>query len=239
MIKSLKYIILEIGISNFLTILTSLIAVLVSYYLYYRAFFRLAYSTNRICKTCKSSLDWKSEETEFETRILFFNNGRKTINRSDIQKIEVISSNKINYFRVIKGDITLNHNQLLNSLNIDFEYLDSANFFIIELNHNGQLEVIGRISETGNILHTEPKHWTLVNLIFLMFFFVTMFYNLIILSENDKDNIFKAISNFILLLGLFGIIKFIHSLLFIPDNASSYIEVKDKFAKEFKINCKY
>lgn len=235
MIKSLKYIIFEIGISNFLTILTSLIAVLVSYYLYYRAFFRLAYSTNRICKTCNNSLDWKSEETEFETRILFYNNGRKTIYRSEIQKLEVISSNKINSFRVIKGDITLNHNQLLNSLNIDFEYLDSANFFILELNHNGQLEVMGRISETGKVLHTEPKYWTLINIIFLVFFFVIIFYNIIVLSNNQEASTFNAIYSLILLLGISGVIRYIHSLLFIPDSVTSYIDIKDKFAKEFKI----
>ena len=94
---------------------------------------------------------------------------------------------------------------------------------------------MGRISETGKLLHSEPKYWTLINLAFLVFFFVTMFYNLTILSEKNDAKIFEAISNFILLLGLFVIIKFFHSILFIPDKASSYIEVKDKFAKEFKI----
>jgi hypothetical protein len=61
-------------------------------YFFYKNFFRLTYSTGRIFKNIG---ELTNSETEFVTRILFYNNGLKTITNDDIQKLELISSEKL------------------------------------------------------------------------------------------------------------------------------------------------
>lgn len=120
-------------------------------------------------------------------------------------------------------------------VNIDINYLDSSEFFVLEINHNGSIEVNGRISETGKLLHTEPRFWVALNIIFIILFFVMIFYSLI--NAPDKDNPFtlKFITNFFIFFGILSVLRFIHSILFIPDSISSkYLDTKDNFAKEFK-----
>jgi len=237
MTETLQNIINTIGASNVLAISLFLLSLLVAFYLYFRTFYRLVYSTGRNCKRCNNITDWTNNETEFTTRILFYNNGRKTITRKEIQKLEIISSNKINSVKTIKGNATIKTktNEKQNSINVDIENLDSSEFFVLEIIHKGKLDINGRISETGNLLHTEPKVWTILNFVFLILFLVMICYNLAIVK--DKENIFtlEFIANFFISFGIFGVISFIHSILFIPDSLSSkYLDTKDKFAREFK-----
>jgi len=235
MIEAIKDIINYLGASNALTILFFLISVFIGFYFYYRTFFRLTYSTERICKNCKKISDWTNNETEFVTRILFYNNGRKTINTSDIHKLELISSGKINSVKTIKGNENIRTTTNSDKTNIEIDYIDSSEFFVLEINHSGQLDVNGRISETGNLLNTEPKYWITLNIVFVIFFFVMTFYNLTFLTDEKETDLLKVVTNFFILFGMFSVIRFIHSILFIPDSVTSkYLDTKDKFAKEFK-----
>lgn len=90
MIETIKDSINYLGVSNTLTIVLFLISLFIGFYFYYKTFFRLTYSSERICKNCKDSSDWTNNETEFITRVLFYNNGRKTITNNDIHKLELI-----------------------------------------------------------------------------------------------------------------------------------------------------
>jgi hypothetical protein len=235
MIEEIKDIINYLGASNALTILFFLISVFIGFYFYYKTFFRLTYSTERICRNCKNVSDWTNNETEFVTRILFYNNGRKTINSNEIHKLELISNGKINSVKTIKGNQNIGTEISIDKANIEIDYIDSSEFFVLEINHNGKLDVNGRISETGNLLHTEPKYWIVINIAFMIIFFAMTFYNLTFLENEKETDILKVVTNFFILFGMFTIIRFIHSILFIPDSVTSkYLDTKDKFAKEFK-----
>jgi hypothetical protein len=237
MIEALQNIIKLIGPGNALAIALFLISIFIAFYLYFRTFYRLVYSTDRICKNCNKVNDWTKDETEFVTRIIFYNNGRKTITRNEIKQLELISSNKIEAIKQIKGNsnIKTRTNKKRNIVNIDIEYLDSSESFVLEINHSGKLEVKGRISETGNLLHTEPKYWLILNVLFIIFFFIMMFYNIVNISDEVKPFTLEFITNLFILFGIFSVIRFIHSILFIPDSLSSkYLDTKDKFAKDFK-----
>jgi hypothetical protein len=235
MIEEIKDIINYLGASNALTILFFLISVFIGFYFYYKTFFRLTYSTERICRNCKNVSDWTNNETEFVTRILFYNNGRKTINPNEIHKLELISNGKINSVKTIKGNQNIGTEISIDKANIEIDYIDSSEFFVLEINHNGKLDVNGRISETGNLLHTEPKYWIVINIAFMIIFFAMTFYNLTFLENEKETDILKVVTNFFILFGMFTIIRFIHSILFIPYSVTSkYLDTKDKFAKEFK-----
>jgi len=235
MIEAIKDIINYLGASNALTIIFFLISIFIGFYFYYRTFFRLTYSTERICKNCKKISDWTNNETEFVTRLLFYNNGRKTIKTSDIHKLELTSSGKIKSVKIIKGNENIRTTTNSDKTNIEIDYIDSSEFFVLEINHSGQLDVNGRISETGNLLNTEPKYWIVINIVFVIFFFVMTFYNLTFLTNEKETDLLKVVTNFFILFGMFRVIRFIHSILFIPDSVTSkYLDTKDKFAKEFK-----
>jgi len=160
-----------------------------------------------------------------------YNEYRKEYN--EIQKLELISSEKINSLKEIKGNENISIVTNTDKATIEIDFIDSTDFFILEVNHTGELVVKGRISETGNLLHTEPKIFTNFNFVFLIFFIVISFYNLTFLG--DENDILKVGTNLFLLFGIYGVFRFIHSIFFIPDSLTSkYLDTKDKFAKEFK-----
>lgn len=235
MIKTIESIVEYIGLPNIIFFLGS---TFIAFYFYFRSFKRLVYSTERICKECNNINDWNNNKSNFVTRILFYNNGKKTISRNDIKKFKLKSSNTIDLVKTLKGDKTIKirtNKKQKNIVNINFEYLDSSSYFVLEINHSGKLEVEGRVSETGGFLHTEPKYWMVLNIVFVIFFFVMMFYNLTNISDIEGLFSVKFITNLLILFGLFSVIRYIHSILFIPDSLTSkYLTTKDKFAKEFK-----
>lgn len=235
MIEGIKNIINFLGTGNALTILIFFISIFIAFYLHYKSFFRLTYATGRICRNCNETGDWTNNETEFVTRIIFFNNGRKTITKNEILKLELVASNKIISVKTIKGSENIEIIINSNIVNINFDYIDSSEFFVLEINHSGKLEVKGRIFETGNLLNTEPRYWTILNIIFIIFFFVMMFDSLTSLTYANASNILTSVTNFFILFGIFSVIRFIHSILFIPYSVTSkYLDTKDKFVKEFK-----
>lgn len=235
MIEGIKNIINFLGTGNALTILIFFISIFIAFYLHYKSFFRLTYATGRICRNSNEIGDWTNNEKEFVTRIIFFNNGRKTITKNEILKLELVASNKIISVKTIKGSENIEIIINSNIVNINFDYIDSSEFFVLEINHSGKLEVKGRISETGNLLNTEPRYWIILNIIFIIFFFVMMFDSLTSLTYANASNILTSVTNFFILFGIFSVIRFIHSILFIPDSVTSkYLDTKDKFAKEFK-----
>jgi hypothetical protein len=236
MFELINFIIKYLGLGNTLTIILFLISLFIAFYFYYKTFFRLIYSTGRICKRCKNVSDWNNNETEFTTRFLLYNNGRKTITRNEIQKLELKSSNKIISVGTIKGNENIKTTNNSDTISIDIEYLDSSEFIVLEIDHKGQLDVIGRVSETGNILHTEPKYWLILNIVFLVFTIIMMFYYSIIFYKQELPTL-QIIINVLILFGIASIIRFIHSLLFIPYSVSSkYLSTNNtnnKFYKDF------
>lgn len=226
-----------IGASNVLAIILFGISLFIAFYLYFKTFYRLVFSIGRICKECDTFSDWTGNDKEIISRILFYNNGRKTITKNEIKKLELKSTGKIISVKIIKANATVKTitNTKKSIINIDIEYLDSSEFFVLEVNHNGNLEVNGRISETGNLLHTEPRFWVALNILFIFLFFTIIFYEFT--NTLNKNNPFTLdfITNFFIFFGIFSVIRYMHSILFIPDSISSkYLDTKDKFAKEFK-----
>lgn len=234
MIENVKNIIEYVGLGNVLSLILFLISAFIAFYMYFKTFYRLVYSIGRICKECNKITDWTSNETAFVTRVLFYNNGRKTITKTEIKKLELKSSNKIGSIKILKGQETLKTktNKKQNIVTVDIEYLDSSDFFVLEVNHTGQLDVNGRISETGNLLHTEPRYWVLLHVFFIAFTFAMFFYHFV--TEENPFTL-KFIMNSCIIFLIFIMLRYVHSILFIPDRISTkYLDTKDKFAKSFK-----
>lgn len=226
-----------IGPSNVLSFILFLAGVLVSIWLEFKSIYRLVYSSSRVCKDCTIISDWTNNEMEFTSRIMFYNNGHKTIIKNEIKKLELKSTGKIISVKHIKGNETIKTkiNGKKNIVVIELEYLDSSEFFVLEVNHFGSMEVDGRITESGRLLHTEPRFWVSLNVLFLILFFITILYNLITAPDKNAPFTSELITNFCVFIGIFIVLRFIHAILFIPDSISGkYLDKKDKFAKEFK-----
>lgn len=227
----------KIGASNVLAIILFLVSLFMAYYLYFKSFYRLVFSTERICKECANISDWTGNDREFTSRILFYNNGRKTITKNEIKRLKLNSTGKIYSVKVIKANETIKTrtNNKKNIINIDIKYLDSTEFFVLEVNHNGNLGVNGRVAETGKLLYTEPRFWVILNIVFGILFFVMVFYDLINAPDRKDPFTLEFITHLFIFFGIFSVLRFIHSILFIPVSISSkYLHTKDKFAKEFK-----
>ena len=236
--ETLSRIIEYIGPSNVLAIILFLISVFIASYLYYRTFFRLVYSTGRICKTCKNIKDWQSDDTEFVSRIAIYNNGRKTLTTKEVHLLEIEASIKTNQdIKVIVGKEQLKITVAKDKLKLDFDYLDSRKFFVLEIKHNGMLQVNGRVSESGKILQTEHVGWVVFNLAFVFISLLLMGYNMQAHLVEDKADFIPFFINMLLLFGIYKVIRLIHALLYIPDSLSSkYLDTTDKWNKKFKID---
>ncbi|WP_017494725.1 hypothetical protein [Flavobacterium sp. WG21] len=232
MIEHIKYIInLVGGQSNALSILGVLVSLFFAFYLYFRTFYRLVFSSERICRKGREVINWRDENNEYTTRILFYNNGRKTLTSTDIKRLEINSTDDILSFKFLKQISGVKINSIDRNINIEIEYLDSSNFFVLEIEHKGYIDVEGRISETGKILQTEPRYWVIINFIFIFYLFYEIFV-MVLNFDNPQSN---SLINFFLIIAVFILIRFIHSILFIPDSISEkYLSAKDKFNTEFR-----
>ncbi len=235
MIENINYLIdLVGGNSNALTILALFIGLFFSFYLYFKTFFRLVFTTERIFKDRNENTDWKNEKNQYTTRILFYNNGRKTLTKNEIKQLVINYSKDILSIRLLEDNNNIKLHKKNKKINIDIDYLDSSKFFVVEIEHNGYVEVDGRISETGEILRTEPTYWIVINIVFMIYLVFSMF-NIMFHLEDKNINQNSNLINFLLIIGVFITIRFIHSLLFIPDSiAGKYLHLKDKFNREFK-----
>jgi hypothetical protein len=237
MIEDINFLIeLVGGNSNALTIFALLIGIIISLFLYFKTFYRLVYSTETICENIKELGDWVHEQDVYITRVLFYNNGRKTLSKSEIKNLIIATNKEILSVRILEETKMVKFYPKKNKINIDIEYLDSSKYFALEIKHKGHISVEGRISETGQILHTEPRYWIVINIIFMGYIMFSLF-NIMLHFEDEFFSHSNNFINFILLICLGIIIRIIHSFLFIPDSLTTkYLEPKDKWKKEFSTN---
>ena len=233
MIEIATNIINFLGMGNVIAILSFVLATCIAFYIYFKTFYRLVYSTNTVIKDFKPSDDLSDEKTLCESRVIFYNNGRKTLTKADMDKLKIICSQEILEVRVVKVAKNLKTKIKQNEIIIDFDYLDSSDFFVLEIIHNGLIEVKGRVAETGKILDTETHAWLYINIIFLMLFIAIIGYN----TYAMKDiTILSHVSSVIIIFVLFCLLRYVHKLFFIPYKVSAkYLVVKDKYKwyKEF------
>lgn len=218
------------GFGNIFAILCLIIA----FYFQFKNFFRLTYSIERICKTCTKLSNWRDNNTKFTSRVIFYNNGIKTLEKGEIKNLSISSlSGKIESFRIINGE-NIKVKKVKKGLSLSFDHLDSKENFVLEIEHEGVINVEGRISETGKILDTEPKYWLWFNAIIMSaIFIIMMYYTYLILDSNifELEYLFNFISLFIVML----LMRFVHGMLFIPDKLKSkYLDAKDKWDNAFK-----
>ncbi|HMS32351.1 MAG TPA: hypothetical protein PKA29_03735 [Candidatus Saccharibacteria bacterium] len=240
MIEILQKFIGSINSISVLGIIISVLGIIISCYLYFKNLYRLVFSRVCICENNKT-YEW-SEYTTFTSRILFYNNGGKSITENEIKKLELKTDNKINSVRTIKANetIEMKTNNEKNIVSLKIGHLDSSDFFVLEINHTGKLKVIGRISETGKILNTEHRYWFFVDIAVIIPSIVGIFYTLK-LQYNNSLSLIDSLTNPLVLsfmfifFGMFIITRFIHRIFFIPGSVSSkYLGIKDESAKEFK-----
>lgn len=225
----------KIGFWNLFSIISFLIGTIYTTYTYFKSFYRIVYTYERICKTCHNIKDWNREDQNFITRIIFLNNGRKTLTKKEIKKIEISSLN-IRNVRILESNSVINFKIINNGqrLEVDINFLDASDFFVLEFSHSSFINVNGRVAETGEFLHTETKGWLYFNLIFGLYFFVSMFF--IIFNYNEEFIMMKKMGiNLAMSILFYFLLRFIHKLFFISDDITAkYLLTKDKWNNEFK-----
>lgn len=235
MLEKINELINYLGFWNFFNLIVLIFTTVLAFYLYFKTFYRLVYSTERICKTCDGLIDWQNEFTIFTTRVLCLNNGRKTITKDEIKKFLIKSSKHIFDIKTLREVEGLKINTIQNNVSIEFTNMDSSEFFLLEIEHSGDLIVEGRIAESGKILYTETKTWLIINVVFIALFFVNMFYNVYAYMQPEKENLKLFGLNFIMFFVIFMVLRYIHKIFFIPDSISAkYLDSKDKWNREFK-----
>jgi hypothetical protein len=147
-----------IGFWNVFSILTFIFGTIYTVYTSYKSFFRLVYTYQKTCQECAYSKQWRCESQNFVSRIIFFNNGRKTLTKAEVTKIQIVSS-EIASVKIQSEDsrISTRISRDRKALDIKFNYLDASRFFIVQLSHKGNIEVKGRVAESGTFLHTETR----------------------------------------------------------------------------------
>lgn len=230
-----------VGISNILTILIFFISTLIAYYLYFRTFYRLVFSQSRICRNYNNIEEWNSNETEFESRIIFFNNGRKTLNRENIENLEILSENEIISFEQIVTNQKVNFESNRKKVKIYLEDLDSKEYMLLKVIHKGKLNISGRISESGKILNTETKTWLKLNFIFLILTPIILFTPFIFLfvTKNILYFIPNMMISILLILLMLFCVRYIHKMFFIPDELTEvFLKTKNHYNSEFNTEIK-
>jgi hypothetical protein len=175
MINTLKDIMDYIGVGNIISIVTFIIGIFISYYLYFKSFYRLIYVSETICKTCEKFLDRYDGKNELITRIIFYNNGRKTLSKDQIDKLEIISE-EIKEIFAIKATENLSVSVIKNKGKIIIGHLDSSEFIVFEVTHKGKIDVVGRVAETGKLLYKETRIWVIINAIIILPMIISLYY---------------------------------------------------------------
>lgn len=225
-----------IGTGNLVAIVCLLLGTLIATYFYFRTFYRLVFSTERICVNFKNRGDWMNKDNLYKTRVLFFNNGRKTLTNDDKEILEIVSTeNNIKSAKVLEDkniDLLISES----SIDIGFNYLDSREFFVVEVMHYGSIQVNGRISETGKITEKSTQFWNITSTILLALFFILMFYTAkkFVETKNMMEHLPLAINTLFLFL-IYGLNRFIEYLFFIPFKINSrYLKTRRKTGYVFK-----
>lgn len=231
--KEIIILINKIGFWNLFSILTFVIGTIYTAYTYFKSFYRIVYSSQRICKNCECLNDWQKESQNFTTRIIFYNNGRKALTKKEIKKIQIFSS-EINSFRIIESESEIKFKMKNKKiLNIEFDFIDASKFFVLEFNHNNSIDVKGRVAETGDFLHTETKGWLIANFILVIYCFASIFF--VLFNNQDEFMLLRKMGVNLIMIILFSqLFRYIHKLFFIADSiTSNFLKTKDKWNNEF------
>ena len=227
-----------IELGNLISILFFILSTIIAFYFYFKSFYRIVYSTAKICERKDSHINWKNKKNTVTTRVIFYNNGRKTITNNEIRVFKLKASSEISNTYILNG---INHFDIIKKekeLNIKISSLDTNKYFVIEVTHKGILKIEGEISETGSFLNTETKTWVIINITCTVFLFSNLIYNL--LENSDINGViidYKAFG-FNLFLTMLSVlfIRFIHKIFFIPDGTVvKYLETNES-NMEFKDN---
>ena len=223
-----------LGTGNTVTIIVFILGIFYAFYLNFKTLYRLVYSTERICKRAEEYIDWSAENNVFQTRILLYNNGRKTITRDEIKKLQFTSSGHIKEIRELNPVKKIHAKLGKNKADVEFDYLDSSDFILLEVTHTGNLAIEGRISESGKIIRTETKTWLIINIVFILMIFGLLFFNIFNLLTPSLESFLTFGLNLLMLIAFPLTIRYLHRLFFIPDSLSAtYLGVKDKWNREF------
>lgn len=237
MIDQTKQMIELIGVGNLISIILFIISIFIAFYFYFKSFYRIVYSTRSICKRSNNFIDWSNKNNEITTRLIFYNNGRKTITDDEIKFFKIKTRGKILNTHVLGGINHFDFNKGKNELEIKINSLDTSKYFVIEISYTGFLEVKGEISETGSFLQTETRTWVIINIVFILFVFTSLGYNILscLSLTTIKIETLKVLGlNILLAIILTILIRYIHKVFFISDVLiNKYLSTKDKWKKEF------
>lgn len=228
-----------VGSGNLLTIVIALLSIVFAYYLYFRNFYRLVFSQSTICRNYENIEDWHNDETEFETRVILYNNGRKTLSKEHIQNLEILANTEIISCEQIFTDENITLKLNLKTVKINFENLDSENYILLKLKHKGRISISGRISESGKILSTETKNWVKINFIALIVIPVIILTPFLFVLENILYFIPNLIISIILIKLILYCLRYVHKMFFIPDELTEvFLKTKNSNNIEFKTELK-
>ena len=225
-----------LGVGTIITIGTALLAIIYTAYTFHKNFYRIVYTTTKIKKSRKTSLDWQNEQTDYITRIIFYNNGKKTITKDIIKRIVIESTGNIAKCEQIVTNEIVDIDKSINMINLKFDDLDSGNFILLEIEHKGDISVNGRVSETGKILDTETKLWGNICIIAFIIFIVLILYLLwILFFAWDLQGFYNVLISIVSIIIINIFLQIIQSLFFIPNKiVDKYLGPSDESHTDFK-----
>lgn len=217
LLEELSYIMNIVGNANFIAIALFLIGLVVAIYFYHRTFYRLVY----ILKShpIADLVDFPGEEGWlYTTRLIIYNNGRKTLTELQIKNLKLASDSnfKMILLKGNKEDLIISQED--NCVKISFKILDASEFYVFEIFHIDQLSFEGRIDESGKILHREPRGWMILNGFVYTGFIILVYVNIWDIVVNKSFDLIPLAFSIILLMFALILFRFLHSLFFVPDS---------------------
>lgn len=205
------------------------LGIFLSFFYYFKSQKRLVYQIQTI-KISKDDIINKKlltnryfiKDNINETTFMIYNNGKKTINESDVSRLILDAKNGvIHKIESIHNQKNFDYTLLGNLVELNISYLDSKNYFVLKVLHSDQIFFQGRVNEYGKILNYESKFWLHVNMILVLFnFFVLFRYLFLKFDENNIASWLELSIYFISLLILTNMIRLVHAIFFIPDKIS-------------------
>jgi len=203
-----------------------IIAIGLAIYFFFKDLKRLVYSIeskNIISDDLKSveNLKFFYQDKKISSLIIseliIYNNGRKSINKNDVSKLNIKSPEG----RIFDLTEIKKHNHSIyeltdNIITIKLNKFDSRDYLVLRIFHESDLEIEGRIKESGELLNSENTLWKIINIILIACLFIAFFWSLNKTVENDLTSWKWFVVAVIAGMFIYHSLNFVHSIFFIP-----------------------
>ena len=196
-------------------------------YVYFKGIKRIVYSletreiiTDELKSLNNLQLIYKGQPTSsiFVSELIIYNNGRKSINKEDVRRLTIkpFEGRIFECFELRKHSASscmFNGEKIF----IELNEFDARDYIALRILHeSNDLELEGRIKESGEPLNGETKAWKIMSFIFFLTVLFAVSWGARRIVENDIISFKWFIAILIGSVLLLSVYHFIYSLFFIP-----------------------